>query len=71
MKPQAALGGGGALGAQQFTSLHMELITQRFLLPLGCRVRAPYWHSVLAVECGGHGDEVMRLYHRDGGQDWT
>lgn len=69
MKPQAALGGGGALGAQQFTSLHTELITQHFLLPLGRR--APYWHSVLAVECGGHGDEVMLLYHCDGGRDWT
>lgn len=71
MKPQAALGGGGALGAQQFTSPHMELITQHFLLPLGCRAHAPCWHSVLAVECGGHGDEVMLLCHCDGGRDWT
>lgn len=49
MKPQAALGGGGALGAQQFTSLHMELITQRFLLPLGCCARA------LLAQCSSSG----------------
>lgn len=51
MKPQAALGGGGALGAQQFTSLHMELITQRFLLPLGCRVCA----RALLAQCSSSG----------------